>query len=208
MRACRYLQMMEMDKYEYQLEQLAQRVRRLEADSLSGDESKEVQALMEDLDLIPAYGQDTDASARILHGESIVAILKDLDFACKTIDDFVLIETEEGKIEINFSRLPIVTVADRYRFNENEEGIKSMVEAANDINRYWDMVKVIVDEQEEQLLFYLDARHEDVASFRQSIRYYIEQILGAVKDFRERRNDYERDRVLRKYMSASKQIAS
>ena len=197
-----------MNKYEYQIEQLAQRVRRLEADSLSGDESREVQALMEDLDLIPVYGQDAGYSSHKLHGETVVAILKDLDFVCKTIDDFVLIETEEGKIEINYSRLPIVSVADRYRFNENEEGIKSMVDAANDINRYWDMVKVIVDEQEEQLLFYLDARHEDVASFRQSIRYYIEQILGAVKEFRERRNDYERDRVLRKYMSASKQIAS
>ena len=153
--------MKEMDKYEYQIEQLAQRVRRLEAESLSRDESGEVHALMEELDLIPAYGQDTDASSRMLHGETVVAILKDLDFACKTVDDFVLIETEEGKIEINYSRLPLVTVADRYRFNENEEGIKSMVEAADDINRYWDMVKVIVDEQEDQLLFYLDARHED-----------------------------------------------
>ena len=197
-----------MDKYEYQIEQLAQRVRRLEADSLSGDESREVQALMEDLDLIPASGQDAGSSSHKLHGETVVAILKDLDFACKTIDDFVLIETEEGKIEINYSRLPIVTVADRYRFNENEEGIKSMVDAANDINRYWDMVKVMVDEQEEQLLFYLDARHEDASSFRQSIQYYIEQILGAVKDFRERRNDYERDRVLRRYLTSSKQVAS
>ena len=197
-----------MDKYEYQIEQLAQRVRRLEADSLSGDESGEVQALMEDLDLIPAYGQDTDSSPHKLHGETIVAILKDFDFDCKTIDDFVLIETEEGKIEINYSRLPIVTIADRYRFNESEEGIKSMVMAANDINRYWDMVKAIVDEQEEQLLFYLDARHEDTVSFRHSIRYYLEQILGAVKDFRERRNDYERERVLRKYMTSSKQVVS
>ena len=200
--------MKEMDKYEYQIEQLAQRVRRLEAESLSRDESGEVHALMEELDLIPAYGQDTDASSRMLHGETVVAILKDLDFACKTVDDFVLIETEEGKIEINYSRLPIVTVADRYRFNENEEGIKSMVEAADDINRYWDMVKVIVDEQEDQLLFYLDARHEDEVSFRQNIRYYIEQILGAVNDFRERRNDYERDRVIRRYLTSSKQVAS
>lgn len=197
-----------MDKYEYQIEQLAQRVRRLEAESLSRDESGEVHALMEELDLIPAYGQDTDASSRMLHGETVVAILKDLDFACKTVDDFVLIETEEGKIEINYSRLPIVTVADRYRFNENEEGIKSMVEAADDINRYWDMVKVIVDEQEDQLLFYLDARHEDEVSFRQNIRYYIEQILGAVNDFRERKKGFERDRVLRRYLTSSKQVAS
>ena len=197
-----------MDKYEYQIEQLAQRVRRLEAESLSRDESGEVHALMEELDLIPAYGQDTDASSRMLHGETVVAILKDLDFACKTVDDFVLIETEEGKIEINYSRLPIVTVADRYRFNENEEGIKSMVEAADDINRYWDMVKVIVDEQEDQLLFYLDARHEDEVSFRRNIRYYIEQILGAVNDFRERKKGFERDRVLRRYLTSSKQVAS
>ena len=197
-----------MDKYEYQIEQLAQRVRRLEAESLSRDESGEVHALMEELDLIPAYGQDTDASSRMLHGETVVAILKDLDFACKTVDDFVLIETEEGKIEINYSRLPHVTVADRYRFNENEEGIKSMVEAADDINRYWDMVKVIVDEQEDQLLFYLDARHEDEVSFRQNIRYYIEQILGAVNDFRERKKGFERDRVLRRYLTSSKQVAS
>ena len=197
-----------MDKYEYQIEQLAQRVRRLEAESLSRDESGEVHALMEELDLIPAYGQDTDASSRMLHGETVVAILKDLDFACKTVDDFVLIETEEGKIEINYSRLPIVTVADRYRFNENEEGIKSMVEAVDDINRYWDMVKVIVDEQEDQLLFYLDARHEDEVSFRQNIRYYIEQILGAVNDFRERKKGFERDRVLRRYLTSSKQVAS
>ena len=200
--------MKEMDKYEYQIEQLAQRVRRLEAESLSRDESGEVHALMEELDLIPAYGQDTDASSRMLHGETVVAILKDLDFACKTVDDFVLIETEEGKIEINYSRLPIVTVADRYRFNENEEGIKSMVEAADDINRYWDMVKVIVDEQEDQLLFYLDARHEDEVSFRRNIRYYIEQILGAVNDFRERKKGFERDRVLRRYLTSSKQVAS
>ena len=197
-----------MDKYEYQIEQLAQRVRRLEAESLSRDESGEVHALMEGLDLIPAYGQDTDASSRMLHGETVVAILKDLDFACKTVDDFVLIETEEGKIEINYSRLPLVTVADRYRFIENEEGIKSMVEAADDINRYWDMVKVIVDEQEDQLLFYLDARHEDEVSFRQNIRYYIEQILGAVNDFRERKKGFERDRVLRRYLTSSKQVAS
>ena len=197
-----------MDKYEYQIEQLAQRVRRLEAESLSRDESGEVHALMEELDLIPAYGQETDVSSHVLHGETVVAILKDLDFACKTVDDFVLIETEEGKIEINYSRLPIVTVADRYRFNENEEGIKSMVEAADDINRYWDMVKVMVDEQEEQLLFYLDARHEDEVSFRQNIRYYIEQILGAVNDFRERKKGFERDRVLRRYLTSSKQVAS
>ena len=69
------------------------------------------------------------------------------------------------------------------------------------------MVKAMVDPAEGHLIIYLNAKHDDTKSFHQNIRFYIEQVVEASKDFKERYRDNERERMLRGYRPSSK-IAS
>ena len=113
-------------------------------------------------------------------------------------------ETEDGKVYVNYDRLPIISITNGYRFEETEEGVNSIRRAAYEVTGAWDMVKAIVDPAEGHLLIYLNARHEDVASFHQNIRFYIEQVVEATKELKERYHNYERDRMLRGYKPSSK----
>ena len=197
-----------MDKYEYQIEQLAKRVRRLEEESLPDGLSDEVKALMDDLELVPSIGSDKVYPLQKLNGNVIAAILEELGYSCKMGEDFVMIETELGRLEVSFRQIPIITITNGYILNESEEGMKSLRRAAADITMYWDMVKAVVDSEGEHLMIFIDARHEEVVSFRQSVRYYIEQIISATKDFKERYHNYERDRWIAGLKVSPKQLAS
>jgi hypothetical protein len=194
-----------MDKYEYQIEQLAKRVRKLEEESLPDGLSEEVKALMDDLELVPAIGSD---KSQKLSGKIIAAILEEYGYSCKMGEDFVMIETELGKLEVSFRQMPVITITNGYVLNESEEGMRSLKRAAADITMYWDMVKAVVDPEGEHLMIFIDARHEEVVSFRQSVRYYIEQIISATKDFKERYHNYERDRWVAGLKLSPKQLAS
>ncbi len=69
-------------------------------------------------------------------------------------------------------------------------------QAANEVTKSWDMVKAFMDPEERLVLIFLDARHEDVISFKRNIQYYIEQVVSATKDLKNRYNNHERDRML------------
>ena len=196
-----------MDKYDYKIEQLAQRIRRLEAESLPSGMTEEVRALMDDLELVPAADRDS-AYSRKLNERSIATILEDLGYDTKMGEDYILIETEVGKIEVCHKQLPVITISNGYLLKECDEGLNSIKRAASDVTMFWDMVKAIVDSEGEHLVIYLDARHDDAASFRQNIHYYIEQIVGATKDFTDRYHGYERDRWLAGLRVSPKQLAS
>lgn len=196
-----------MDKYEQKIEQLAQRVRRLEMESIPGNlPSQEICELINELDLVPATSHASELNPG-LTGDRIMMILQDEGYTCRQGEDFVNVETEEGKIQVNYDRLPVISVTNGYRFEETEEGVNSIRKAAFEVTGAWDMVKAIVDPIEGHFLIYLNARHEDVASFHRNIRFYIEQVVEATKDFRQRYRDNERERMLRGYRPSSK-IAS
>lgn len=193
-----------MDKYELKIEQLAQRIRRLEIESLpAAMPVQEVRDMIEELDLVPVSSREVFHS-QTLTGEAIMTTFETLGYTCRLGEDFVNVDTEDGKIQVNFDRLPIVSITNGYRFEETEEGVNSIQRAAYEVSGAWDMVKTIVDPAEGHLLIYLNARHEDVASFHQNIRFYIEQIAEATKDLKERYHNYERERMLCGYKPSSK----
>ena len=193
-----------MDKIEQKIEQLTQRVRRLEMESLPASlPVQEVRDLMDDLDLEPAPFHCGELNTS-LRDEDILALLQENGYSCHQGEDFVCVETEDGKVYVNYDRLPIISITNGYRFEETEEGVNSIRRAAYEVTGAWDMVKAIVDPSEGHLLIYLNARHEDVASFHQNIRFYIEQVVEATKELKERYHNYERDRMLRGYKPSSK----
>ena len=196
-----------MDKYEQKIEQLAQRIRRLEMESLPASMSVEVREMIEELDLVPAPFSTVENPQK-LTGEDMLIILEALGYTCRLGEDFVNVETEVGMIQVNFDRLPIVSITNGYRFDETPEGVYSIRQAALEVTSYWDMAKALVDPAEGHLLIYLNARHEDIASFQRNIQFYIEQVLGASKDLKERYRDYERDRMLKGFKPSPKQILS
>lgn len=194
----------DMDKIEQKIEQLTQRVRRLEMESLPASlPVQEVRDLMDDLDLEPAPFHCGELNTS-LRDEDILALLQENGYSCHQGEDFVCVETEDGKVYVNYDRLPIISITNGYRFEETEEGVNSIRRAAYEVTGAWDMVKAIVDPSEGHLLIYLNARHEDVASFHQNIRFYIEQVVEATKELKERYHNYERDRMLRGYKPSSK----
>ena len=186
-----------MDNYKQQIEHLFQRVRRLEAEVLPKNYSSDIQAMMNDFDLIPVCDQDSKS----LTAESVEIILHKLGYDCRRGEDFfrIYINEEEGHIQLNTDRLPIISITNGFCFDETEEGAQSIRNAAYEITGYWDMVKALVDSSEGHLLIYLNARHEDVLSFQKNIKYYIDQIVGASQDLRERYKAYEQDRMLARF---------
>lgn len=170
--------------------------------------AQEICDMINELDLVPVTSHASELNPG-LTGDSIMSILQDEGYACRQGEDFVNVETEEGKIQVNYDRLPVISVTNGYRFEETEEGLNSIRKAAFEVTGAWDMVKAIVDPIEGHFLIYLYARHEDVASFHRNIRFYIEQVVEATKDFRQRYRDNERERMLKGFNTASsKHIAS
>ena len=167
----------------------------------------EVREMIEELDLVPAPFSTVENPQK-LTGEDMMTILEALGYTCRLGEDFVNVETEDGKIQVNFDSLPMVSITNGYRFDETPEGVNSIRQAAFEVTSYWDMVKALVDPAEGHLLIYLNARHEDIASFQRNIQFYIEQVLGASKDLKERYRDYERDRMLKGFKPSPKQILS
>ena len=145
---------------------------------------------------------------QILDGDLVFDIAEDLGYTCSKGNDFVLIDTDGCKIEIVYDRLPVLTVINWYILDETDDGLESLIRAAKEINHNWDMVKVELLSDNKRLMIYLDARHPDADSFRQNIRYYIEQIVGATEDLRNRYHEYEREQILKGYLRSSNQIAS
>lgn len=193
-----------MDKYEQKIEQLAQRIRRLEMESIPENlPAQGIRDMINELDLVPVTSHAPELNPS-LTGDSIMSILQDEGYTCRQGEDFVNVETEEGKIQVNYDRLPMISVTNGYRFEETDEGVNSIRKASFEVTGAWDMVKAIVDPVEGHFLIYLNARHEDVASFHRNIRFYIEQVVEATKDFRQRYRDNERERMLRGYKPSSK----
>ena len=195
-----------MDNYKQQIELLTQRVRRLEAESLPKNFSSDVQAIMDEMDLIPVCEQHTKA----LTVESVESFLRGLGYNCHRGEDFIriFINEEEGNIQLNTDRLPLISITNGFRFDETGDEVQSIRNAAFDINDYWDMVKVAVDLSEGHLLIYLNARHEDVESFQKNIKYYIDQIIGASRDLRDRYLTYEQDRFIAGFKTKTNRFLS
>lgn len=197
-----------MDKYERQLEQLAQRIRTLEMEKLPKEIPSEFRNMVVDLDLIPVANQVSTPAK--LSEEMILPILKDLGFSCKQGQDYVSVQTEEGeRIQITYSRFPIILVTNGFIIDESEESLIALREAVSQITNTWDMVKAAVDDESKHLAIYIHARHMDVASFKENIRFYIEHIIAATDNLRELHRNYERERFLSGFMTREgKQVLS
>ena len=187
-----------------QIQQLAQRIRRLEAESFPSGMPEEARSLIDELDLVPVDSHDRE----ILDGNTILDTVEALGYTCRKGEDFVMVETGGFKIEVFYDRLPVITIINWFILDENDEELDSLWQAAKAINHNWDMVKVDVLSDYKRLMVYLDARHQDTNSFRKNIRYYIEQIVGATEDLRKRYEDNERSRVSKGCLRSSNQIAS
>lgn len=184
-----------MDKNEQQIEHLAQRVRSLEMECQSEGLSPEIRSIVEDFDLVPV--SDRVSTQTKLTGEIIRQILENMGYNCKQGQDYVLVETDDGeRIQITYSRLPIISVTNGFVIEESEESLKGLRNAAFQITDNWDMVKAAIDDEEKHLAVYLHARHIDAASFEENICFYIEYIIAATDNLRELHRDYERDRIL------------
>lgn len=164
----------------------------------------EARSLIDDFGLVPVNGHD----GQILDNDIIFDIVEDLGYTCRKEADFVLIDTDGCKIEIVCDRLPVLTVINWYILDETADGLENLIQAAKEINHNWDMVKVELLSDNKRLMIYLDARHQDSDSFRKNISYYIEQIVGATEDLRNRYHEYEREQILKGYLRSSNQIAS
>ena len=163
---------------------------------------QEVREMIEELDLVPVSYSAANYPQR-LTGDDMLTILEALGYTCRLGEDFVNVETEGGKIQVNFDSLPMISITNGYRFDETSEGVNSIRQAAFEVTSYWDMVKALIDPTEGHLLISLDARHEDISSFQQNIQFYIKQVLGASKDLKERYRDYERERMLKGVITSS-----
>ena len=183
-----------MDNLKQQIEHLTQRIRRLESESLHMGFSSDIRAMMDEMDLIPICEPHTKALTK----EAVEEILRDLGYDCHRGEDFIgiYIDENEGHIQLNTGTLPMISITNGFLFDETGEDVQSIRDAAYEITGSWDMVKAMVDPSEGHLLIYLNARHEDVASFRKNIKYYIDQVIGASRELRERYNCYERNRLL------------
>ena len=164
---------------------------------------QEVRSLMDDMDLEPTPFYCAESSTS-LRGGDILAVLQECGYSCRQGADSVCVETEEGEIYVNYDSLPMISITNGYHFEETEEGVNSIRCAASEVTGAWDMVKAVVDPVDRHLLIYLNARHDDVASFHRNIRFYIEQVVEATKDLKERYHNYERDRILCGYKPSSK----
>lgn len=184
-----------MDKYQKQRDELAQRIRTLETEWLPSGLSDGVFSMIDELDLVPVTNKVPVTSPRLV-GEDVISILQDLGYDCKEGDGYVGLRTEDGYVQVNYTRLPILSVTNGFRLQETEEGLASITKAAAEVTHDWDMVKAIISSRKEHLLIYLQARHADLASFSDSIQFYIEQVIGATRNLREAFNNYERERML------------
>lgn len=185
-----------MDKNELRIEQLSRRVKRLEMDHLLDELPEGVSALVEDLGLVPV-SKEKESSSAPLTGEGIRLVLDELGYICRQGDIYIEIILEKVKVTVFFDQLPLIMLSTGYRLNETGEGLKSVMQAANDVTKHWDMVKAIFDPDGPSVLVNLKARHCDQLSFEQNIQFYVDQIVAATEGLMERYNDYERDRWLR-----------
>lgn len=185
-----------MDKNEQIIERLAKSIKGLEMKSLLAVcRNEDVREVIEELNLVPVASCSIDFSGDI-SGDVIIATLEELGYPCRIKEDSVSVETDDEMININFEGLPMVSVMAGYHIDEIPEGVNSMRQAANEVTTSWDMVKAFIDPEERLVLIFLDARHEDVISFKRNIQYYIKQVVSATKDLKNRYNDHERDRML------------
>ena len=60
----------------------------------------------------------------MLKGEDIMTVLRELGYTCRKGDDFICVETEEGKISVIYDRLPIISVTKGYLFDETDDALK------------------------------------------------------------------------------------
>lgn len=195
-----------MDQYQNEIEQLAQRIRNLEMDRIPECMPGEVRSMVDEMDLIPVSVLEPGR----LDERMIMPILEEMGYKCQAGLDFVMVETEEKeRIQITYGRLPIISVIISFRLNETEESMECLRKAVLLLISTCDMIKAAISEDEKQLAIYLHARHTDVSSFKENIRYYIDSICAAADSLRESHREYYRDRMLDSFIVKNgKQIYS
>lgn len=78
---------------------------------------------MDELELEPAPIH-CEQRRSMLKGEDIMTVLRELGYTCRKGDDFICVETEEGKISVIYDRLPIISVTKGYLFDETDDALK------------------------------------------------------------------------------------
>lgn len=166
--------------------------------------SKEVQALIEELDLVPC-GSDTDCKSYSLTVRDIVDSLEDLGYDCSIGDGYVTIDRDGDKYLVNCGQLPFISVSIGYDVADLEDKLESLGLASEDINRVWNLVKAIITPEGDTVLVVLDALHLDVSSFQQNIQYYLSQLSGASKALWDNYKVYESERMFRNLSKTKRQ---
>ena len=185
-----------MDKYE---KLIKQGIRKLELQSFLSNTSDEVLSIVDDLGLVPL---DPDSSYRKLKKEDIRPLLEELGFTCDVFEDDLLVVTAgEDRTMIAIDTLPVVSLRRYYLLDESHDSLECLRQAAYDITAKWDLVKSRLDHDDEYLLIGIEAMHEDEASFRRNIGFYLERIEQAAADLRVRHQELLMDRRFGLYLN-------
>ena len=194
-----------MTEYDEQRERLAQMIKSFESQILPDNLPEDIKVLIGDMKLIPGNDSKEDEVFDKLTGDRICSVIGELGYdEIYKEDEMLMVKSEAGPIKICFNRLPLIYISNENLSLEREDGRDSMCKATADVSLFWPMVKAVVDPGEEgYIVIYLEARHEDEASFRHNIPFYLYQIIQATKELQERYNKYETFRIHPKFKEPS-----
>ena len=170
-----------MDKYHKNVERLFEQSRTLNGAKLPDVLMDELRSMMEELGLVPI----SESKPKKLVAEMILPILEEMGYTCKLGKGSVEVEMDDGCICIFHEMLPMVTVANLFLIDEDEESMECLRRAVSQVNDSFDMVKVVIYDDSRRLAIFLHARHFDVDSFKANIQFYIESVSAATERLRE-----------------------
>ena len=185
-----------MDKYE---KLINQGIRRLELQGFLSGTSDQVRSIIDDLELAPV---DPEQSFRKLEKESIPSILEEMGFTCKVLDEDLLdLKLGEEQILIGTSFFPVISLNLSFRIEgESSDSIECLRQAAFDITAKWCLVKSSLINNDTLLVVSIEVMHEDEASFRHNLRFYLETLDQAMEDLRKRHIELIHDHKFGRYM--------
>ena len=188
-------------EYDEKKQKREERIRRFQSEPLPDGLPDDVKALIDDLSLLPGSEVQEDKIVNQLTTDKILQIIKDCGEECMLKNNLIWIQTEVGPVTVGYEDLPMIYISSEDICLESEEQLESMNKAAEEVTLFWSMVKIIVDQDGLFTVNFLEARHEDEASFRQNFPFYLYQIVHATKELHERYNEYE---MLRTHLSTRK----
>ena len=181
-----------MTEYDEQRERLAQMIKPFESQIFPDNLPEDVKKLISEMKLLPSSDSKEEEAFDKLTGDRLCFVIGELGYDEKYKEgEMLVVKSEVGPIKICYNSLPMIYISNDNLSLERVEGLDSMNKAAADVTLFWSMVKVVVDPNEHFIVIWLEARHEDEASFRQNFPFYLYQIIHATQELQERYNEYE-----------------